>query len=67
MWNQGLISEGKKAIRQGVLSVPDVGCLAKHVQRSGLTLDELLTRYLNVAIVVETGRRAAGVFMVPAG
>lgn len=27
--------------------------LAKYVQRSGLTLDELLTRYLNVAIVVE--------------
>lgn len=27
--------------------------LARHVQRSGLTLDELLTRYLNVAIVVE--------------
>lgn len=27
--------------------------LAKYVERSGLTLDELLTRYLNVAIVVE--------------
>ncbi|MGH8178550.1 MAG: putative toxin-antitoxin system toxin component, PIN family [Steroidobacter sp.] len=27
--------------------------LAKRVERSGLTLDELLTRYLNVAIVVE--------------
>lgn len=27
--------------------------LAKYVERSGLMLDELLTRYLNVAIVVE--------------
>jgi len=27
--------------------------LAKRIERSGLTLDELLTRYLNVAIVVE--------------
>jgi putative PIN family toxin of toxin-antitoxin system len=27
--------------------------LAKYVERSGLTLDELLTRHLNVAIVVE--------------
>lgn len=27
--------------------------LAKRVERSGLTLDELLTRYLNVAIIVE--------------
>jgi putative PIN family toxin of toxin-antitoxin system len=27
--------------------------LAKYIQRSGLTPDELLTRYLNVAIVVE--------------
>lgn len=29
--------------------------LVKYVERSGLTLDELLTRYLNVAIVVEPG------------
>lgn len=27
--------------------------LAKYIQRSGLALDELLTRYLNVAIIVE--------------
>jgi len=34
-------------------SWPSYARLAKYVQRSGLTLDELLTRYLNVAIVVE--------------